>query len=288
MVQQIYRWLTNHTFFNFLIATLYYISVVLPHNTFGEWIAQGLDRPLGRDYYNLLILGLGLLSFLGYFIIFRKGQQDKASINNEYSAKREWLFLLLTIFLIGISVNTIVVINIEIIHLVQYCILALLLFPLCQHFTATLFWVITLGAIDELYQYQVLNPTYHYYDFNDIVLDLLGGALGLHLVAAYPLKINFQKATIAKNTIKWSFGVIATLFLLGYWLDYITILPKIGQPQAPFQLVRKYHPEFWRTIHPNVTYHIIQPLEGICLIIGLFWSYSYLMVKSENRGKVFR
>ena len=71
-------------------------------------------------------------------------------------------------------------VNSEAIHFVQYGILALLLIPLVRRCGETIVLVTLLGILDEAYQYWVLHGDWGvYYDFNDVVLNLLGAAMGV-------------------------------------------------------------------------------------------------------------
>lgn len=288
LVNRIYSWLSQRPILNLVLVISYYFAVVLPHNSFGAWIAKNLDEPFGRDQYNLIVLSCGLISLLGYLFVFWKGLNNASHKVNSLSnhKKKIWLYLLLTVFLIVLSFNTILVVNVEIIHLVQYAILSILLFPLFQHYSVTLFCIIILGGLDELYQYQILSPTYNYYDFNDVILDTLGGALGLILTRAQGFIID-EKVSQRAATKIWWIGIGLLIFIIGgFSSGYFVVYPLESGEEAVFQLIRKYDPSFWRTVHPKVTYHVVQPLEGILLITILFWIYSYLNIKKE-KNQVF-
>ena len=123
--------------------------MVLPHGTFGAWIAKTLDQPLGRDTYNLVIMGMGITGFIVYLYLIWKGTKSKT-----YS-KAIWMYLALTLALIVLCINLLMVVNVEMIHFVQYAIFAFLIFPLTQNYQLTLFYATIFGAIDEAYQYLV-------------------------------------------------------------------------------------------------------------------------------------
>jgi len=164
-VQRYINYLSQGPALNICLVITYYLLVVLPHEVIGVWIAQTLDQPFGRDTYNLIILALGISGFLGYVFLVWNGTRFRKD-----KGKKTWLYLLATLTLIVLSLNTILVVNIEIIHFVQYAFLALLVFPLFHSYQETLFWSTVLGAIDEGYQYLVLAPhRTDYYDFNEFV-----------------------------------------------------------------------------------------------------------------------
>ena len=280
MLYYIYNLLKFHPLINIAIAATYYLLVVIPHNSFGEWIAYTLDEPLGRKQYNLIILIIGIITLVIYVYLFWNGIRMKKIAGGTYSKKDRtflWLSLLLAIVLIVFSFFTIIIINIEIIHLVQYALLAILLFPILQNCTATLFWIIIFGVLDEAYQYKILNPEkYDYYDFNDVILDLLGGILGVLLILANKPVINELKYKRARKHMMYSALILVILLGFAFLTGIVVVYPMEGIPEAPFQLIREYDPSFWRVVPPNVQYHVVRPLEGIFIILLLFIFYSRL------------
>ena len=55
MIQSFYSYLTKNRWLNITVALVYYIIVVTTHKQVGRFVAQNLDRPLGRDNYNLAV-----------------------------------------------------------------------------------------------------------------------------------------------------------------------------------------------------------------------------------------
>lgn len=179
------------------------------------------------------------------------------------------------------------VINVEMIHFVQYAIMAILLFPLFFDFGESLFFATILGAIDEAYQYWVLAPNRtEYYDFNDVVINLLGAALGLIILFAVGWKSKKKLVTKWYKTLvsKVVFGLFALLFLL-YIFGLLSIYPYIEDPQAPLLLIKKIQPEFWTIVHPDVKFHVLRPWSGVAISILLYQFYKR-MGAGENEYAV--
>lgn len=274
------EYLYRHKIFNFLLVLAYFLIVVLPHKEVGIWIASALDKPLGRQQYNNLILALGTIGMCGYLYSVWKGSQHlKSEVKNTL-----FTYLLFTIILIVISINILMVINIEIVHLVQYAILFILLFPFFYNYTATLFWATFLGAVDEAYQYLILMPNYEYYDFNDIIIDLLGAALGLIIVATY---IGKEQDKVSNKIRKPNFFrknasvILGTIFIIilsaiAYFQGYLVIDSVKGEEHALFPLVRKEQIGFWKELRFGIKYHVIRPLEGIITIVILLRIYAIM------------
>lgn len=284
------HFLNRNGLLNIILVVTYFLLVVLPHNAFGGWLMTTF-KPLGRDTFNLIIISIGGLGLMAYFGMIWNGirksrQREKEQLLS--NRNRVIGFLIFTILLVLLVVNTLLVINTEIAHFIQYAILAILLFPLYWDYTATLFWAVMMGFWDEAYQYWVLNPQYNYFDFNDVILDLLGATLGLLLIAAYDVtnvKRKGQKQSFFKRlsnyfkrqpTVLW--GLIAFILfpIIAYGLDWLVVFPQEGGVEAPIQLIRNYNPAFWQTVPKGFTFHVVKPLEGVLILTGLFIIYTGL------------
>jgi len=264
----IYDWLKTHKIANVFLAIIYYLLVVLPHEEVGIWVAQTLDQPYGRDTYNLIILVLGSLGLFGYLWTLWSGVKQLKE-----GKRKVWFAFLMTLFFIILSFNTLLVVNVEIIHFVQYAILAILLFPLFHNYQDTLFYAMVLGAIDEGYQYFVLAPLRtDYFDFNDVIIDLIGAALGLLLLWASGIKDKITNKSWLQSPTFIGFSILILAVIISYSTGLLAIFPAKGEEQAPILLVRKIQKSFWTIIHPNVKFHVITPLEGV-LILGCLFNF---------------
>jgi len=262
------HYLSQRPVLNVCLVITYYLLVVLPHEVIGIWIAETLDKPFGRDTYNLIILALGVTGCLGYLYFVWNGARHRPD-----KGKKTYLYLLATLALIVLSFNTILVVNVEIIHFIQYALLALLVFPLFSSYQETLFWSTVLGAIDEGYQYLVLAPERtNYYDFNDVLIDMVGATLGLILLSAYGVN-KAKLLTFYQRSSFRGFVVITLLVLVALGMGWMTIYPSVDGSMAYFPLIKKVSTEFWTIIHPNVNFHVVRPLEWLILTILLWFLY---------------
>ncbi len=271
MVGSLYNWLKDNRKINVFLAIIYYLLVVLPHEEVGIWINETLNEPYGIDIYNLIVLWLGGIILLGYIFPLWK---DIKQI--EEGKGQVLIAFLITFLLIIVAFNTLLVVNIEIIHFVQYAILAILLFPLFNNYQDTLFYAIIFATIDEGYQYFVLAPfRTDYFDFNDIIIDLIGAALGLFLFWINAIKDRvtshkwFQTPTAIGGFILILIGTIAFL------TNILAIYPAESEPQAPLLLIRKIQENFWTISAPNIKFHVVRPFEGLLILGGLFYFYSH-------------
>lgn len=266
-IHQYIQFLSTRPILNFVLLLIYYLLVVLPHEEVGKWIAKTLDQPFGRDTYNLIVLSIGIIGFIGYFYVIWNGTK----IIKE-GAKKLWTKLFVTLLLIIACINILMVVNVEIIHFVQYAVFALLAFPLFHTYRETLFWATVAGAIDEVYQYLILAPQRtDYYDFNDVLIDMIGAVLGLLILVAHgiPNKPSYQHY-YQSSFFKGLWAIIG-LSGLAFFTGYLALYPA-ADGSTLFPLIKKAHTGFWIIIHPTVQFHVVRPLEW-GLLTGLLWVY---------------
>ncbi len=275
-----------------LVSLTYYLLVVLTHDIVGKFIVQTF-KINDRAAYNALFLQFALMGGAFYLLIFFGGlyRNRKASKGADGNAKalvthdripllRLVGYLILTMVLIALWMRYLVVVNSELIHLPQYALLAILIFPLIQHYRLTFLVLTILGAIDEGYQYFVLGyDRMDYYDFNDVVLNQLGGALGLLMLAAWDvLQLRrFERQPWLRNPLTLTIFSLAGLLLLTWFFNGFDVFPTPeGGSPSPYLLVQEPAVGFWSRVPPNVVFHILRPLEGSLLLAGLVFLYRWL------------
>lgn len=268
---------------NFLLALLYFVLVVAPHKRFGTFLNKtivgglGIDNNTaeGRQEYNLYAISIAvilLVTLLYFFIRNSRKLPDR---------KKIWGFMMLNVIMAILIVESLFVVDIEFIHFPQYAFFALLTFHLIGNYRSTLVWATLAGMVDEAYQYFYLAPkdTSHY-DFNDVLTNLVGAVFGLLFLRSMNIKersvFNLRKATF------W-FGIIAIFVLVCtfHMTDVLSIYPSDAHD---YHILRKMPTAFWTKIHPNVTYHIVRPIEGILMTIGLWFLYSMIAPKQPIDG----
>ena len=263
-------WLHRRRLANILLLVSYFLLVVLPHEQVGL-LTVDIFGHLPRDTYNLIILIAGIIS-LGIFLVpFIK----RLIVHPE--RKKIGFYLIATVGFIALTLNTLFVVNIEIVHFFQYAGMVLLVFPLTLRFGETLFWATLLGALDEAYQYFYLAPERtDYYDFNDVITNLLGAALMLVYLRTYDFGQPRVSAKKWFNTAPFYVTIaLGTLIIALYQGGILGIYPAEEALQRPFLLVRVIPPGFWSVIPPEIVYHVVQPLEGTIITVLLLVFYSW-------------
>jgi len=261
----------RHPWINAGCAAGYFILVVLPHLQVGLFF-QWLFSHFTRSQYQLGVLSGFVLLFLVLCLVLLRGMIVSRRVAPVL------VYLGITFVLTAVSFKLLVIHNIELIHLPQYTLLAVLIFPLARRFGDTVFWTTLLGAVDEAYQYFILAPERTMqYDFNDIILNLLGAAFGVILlfacgVSPEPCK---KRALYANPVLLTLLGLAAGIVIM-FQTGLLTLYPpQDGQPVLGV-IVKELPKGFWSHIsHLNAHYHIVLPLEGLILtglLLALYYS----------------
>jgi len=256
------RWHTGINLMLVLLAGSYFIWTVVNHQRVGSLLANtfNINDP---ESYNRVFLQFGLLFLLAYLA---------ATIpffvrSNRYAALA---YLVVTLALVAACVPWLIVVNSEMIHFAQYALLGVLLFPLVRSYWLTVLLGTLLGILDEGMQYWVWTPDMHYFDFNDVLFNLLGTVLGVLLIGAWigrsvPARPRWLTGWVIVSSIVF----LVTIAWLTQWLD---IYPDPEHP-APVQLIREPESEFWTVLPPHRRFHVLRPGPGVLLILTILALY---------------
>jgi len=239
--------------------------VILPHEEVGLFIMSFLEkRPRAEMTQIVLGMGIGLISLLSipFWIRVPKHPQRNAIL----------LFLGIAILFVILTYKYLFILPTETAHFPQYAMMAILLFPLTWRIDETLIWATIIGAIDEGYQYYILSPERtNYFDFNDVLTDLLGAALGLIFLWAFLRNEIKQPRPLIRSSAWKALGVFTVLIVLLYFFGGNTIASIIREPET----------EFWTTLRNGVRFHVLRPFPGLAIILALL-AGSRLMGKPLN------
>ena len=260
-------------------AGLYFAAVVLGHEEVSK-IFDWMREKLSFKVYNNLLLEVSILITLIFAVLtiirIRNGEHKHLQI-------ALWLF---TAALVVVSYKTLIVFNAENTHYLQYALLTLPVFALTTRYGETVFWVTFLGALDEAYQYFVLYPDRKefYFDFNDIVLNLVGAGIGVAFiytlldVKANPFTFN---SPLGRKWYRSPAFLVTAIISFGIFTLYVTgLLRFYPSPEASGALIVlsriPAQAKFW--IEPKVgnTFHILSPLEGVVSAAVIMACYSFL------------
>lgn len=266
------RWLARRPLIGWTLAGAFVALNILTHDAVqavAAWAGTVLTIERLSRYVTIggLLLGAALVALGRQRLRVHRGARLLAAYG------------LATLVLMLVSYNTLFMINTEAIHFPQYALLGMLLFPLVGRFAETITWVTLFGAFDEAWQYWVLNDGlgFVYFDFNDIVLNLLGGAFGFLLALVLlgdAVEENDEGYGWRDFVRSPAFRATAAFVLAGaaLWLaGWLTLFP---DPAAWIVLARSGpRATFWETSYWGKTTHVLLPLEGLLLIAVLLGLY---------------
>jgi hypothetical protein len=171
--------------------------------------------------------------------------------------------------------------NTELVHFPQYLPEGMALLALTLSPADALAWVTFFGGLDECFQYWHLmagRPVG--YDFNDIYMDLAGGAAGIVLAMAFlycePARLTTWKQILNRRGVR----LILALAAAGIPLWWSGAMRLYSNPAAHywFALSRDKPPQYWyvNPLFGPHKFHELSPVEGPVLILATLALYAQL------------
>lgn len=259
--------LKRNTWVNILLILSYFVAVVLPHKLFGAFLIDVVFKDIPMPLYNRYILIGGTVILLLFSFIYFKN-----ALKSNYRNRLIFYFIA-NVALVAVIMNVLFVLNTEVAHFPQYAIMAILLFPLIGHYHQTLILSVLMGIIDESYQYFYLAPLdTSYYDFNDVVTNLAGAVFGLLFIWSLGVQ-EFKTYRFWKSPGTIGGLLLAIVLFILHWQNILSIYPNAN---IKYHLLRTWPTGFWSHINPNITFHIMRPIEGTVITLLLIRFYYYL------------
>lgn len=194
--------------------------------------------------------------------------------------------------------------SIENIHFVQYAIITLLLIwglerrhlDTSHLIPRVLFWITFAGIVDELMQYFWITASYSkYIDFNDFLLNLMGGIAGILIYTGYKT-LPVSTFSIKKTLSSWEFRAFAVfLLLIGvfYHLGRIKFSAPHSIAAGSFDRTSNHMTVFferapnilgnWQNAFNGGEYYVLSPLEGILLLLLTGIAFSIFTARTQFR-----
>jgi len=258
-----FGWLEAHRVVNLLLVLAYVAFILFGHDTFVQ-ISIAVMNALTLPVYNVVVgaitvsVGLAFVGFLFFFL--RKKSPERP---------RQVFYLSAILLMLVLHHFLLFEMNIEVIHAALYAGLALVLFPLTRRPGATIILALPVMMLDEWHQYIILYPEHvHYFDFNDILMDMLGCALllcGLWIMGVgmrppqRPFFLRLEVLVLSGIVLG---SVIANVMCV------VALFPETSCDNTLFVVNALPDPmEFWRT-HPFTgrTYHALPPVSGMAMV----------------------
>lgn len=245
---------------NVFLLVVYFGCVAHFHVEVGGFI-NGLFSNVSRTGYNNFVISVALIS-LGTLIYVILSDRKKI-------LERDSLVTIALLNLVSIiyCFCILFVINIEAIHFVQYALFAFLCLPIVKSNSRVILIATIAGAMDELWQYLVLDTRAMYFDFNDVLLDTIGAGLGLVLMKMFGV-VSGSSPTLWYRRIEVISSVIIFIVLVGMWIGgSFSIQPTSEGALSFFTLFKEVPEGFWMVpAGPYARFHILRPIPGLILI----------------------
>jgi hypothetical protein len=271
-MEKILQWLNKNILINFLIALAFFLVVVVFHDEV-TILAINLRNILTLKGYNLFFTLFSIL----FFVAWIGWLAHKTKRTKEYRAM-VW-FMAPTMLLITLSFIFLQTFAIEAVHFFQYAILALLLFPLARSYGAAVFCATILGMIDELHQYIVLTPGFKYFDFNDILLNLLGaGMAAVSIRMTTGIRYSRRQSVRSVLGVATFLGTMMLFFGILYLAGYIRWNPDPAAHAPEWFTINRSAPSAgsWASGYKDNMIHVLNQWEGGILSLCLF-AYYFLL-----------
>jgi hypothetical protein len=263
----------------------YAATVTFPHENV-QYVVNEIASFLTRQHLGmtgqavLYKISAGVILFLGAlltWILYRrlKGQQERRTLA---------VFWILTIGLIWCTWRFGTANNVELVHYPQYVPEGMALLALTLSPVEALAWVALFGGLDECFQYwDLMGPKKVPYDFNDIYMDLLGGAAGVLLAMVFLRCDSRGESPSYWRRLLLRPGVVVILGIvvagIALWAGGWMLLYDDGtNPNHWFALSRVRMPTFWFQVVANGPnkYHTLSPIEGPILILSTIALFAIL------------
>ncbi|MCX6135457.1 MAG: VanZ family protein [Ignavibacteriales bacterium] len=260
-----------------LLPFVYFLGVSFPHHYVSDLLEKYLLIPFGMDAVQAgancaTVVPLSVLVLVVGRIVYVQRARSK-----------QFLFAcVVALALIWIADRDLLVNNIERIHYVQYALLVTLLaFSLRDEVLIFLLSCFA-GFIDELQQF-VLKPSHtNYFDFNDIVFNILGAMLGIFIVQSL-FSRGERSPTAYDRKVRLAFaGTVAALafaVILAASTGRITPYADVSRPERQvfasvngkmsFILSFEKSESFWTVADNKKEFHTLNPYEGLLAVATL-------------------
>lgn len=250
------------------LALVWFLGTTLFHESFSNNVYVPLREwtgPLLMEYLTAAGITSAMLWLmrLGRLYVARK----------EPLVRLRWTILLLAVA----GVMTLMVTNMEIVHYLQYFVLAALL-RLAGVSEPTAYLAALLGSLlDESRQY-LLHPRFTgYLDWNDLLLNNIGAALGLLLTRNVSARTPRTDRLLRRGTLAAA-GLLGLLFATGLLISRIVFYATLPPGAAPtafpladgrqvlaLSLKGELQPTFWTQGPLEQRFHVLGVGEGLLL-----------------------
>ena len=263
LLNRLLLFLQKNRWLNLVLVLAYIVFILHGHDTFVQLSVVVMNK-LSLPIYNQRVMQL--MMTVGVFFLLN-------TLYTLWQNPTQWrtklAFLLFCFAALAVHVAMLFEMNIEIIHVAEYVVLVLLLFPFSRSIGTSLVYALPIMIADELNQYLVLYPNYNkYFELSDIVLDLLGAGTFMLLLHIGGLSRQKDNRPWLKKPAMVLLLTIITSATLGLLTKLFVFTPDEVQAHTVFVFNRLEQPELFWQVHSftGAKYHVLLPYEGIALV----------------------
>lgn len=281
-------WLGRHRRITLALVVAYFVIITVGHDL-AQAAAFWAQDKLSRERWNALnrYVGIGCVIVLVVWCVrgLRRCRRPGVAV----------LIGTVTTVCAVVSFNTLLMVNVEMVHFPQYALLALMIFPLTRRYGETVLLATMLGAVDEGYQYLVLHGNWNiYFDLNDVTLNLLGAGFGVTLAylsaADWPTTANKgsrSREPILSVPALVTLAAVIVVGIAGFMAGYISVLPREGA----WLVLRRCGPagSFWIQTDWGKQYHVLEPLEAMCVwapLLAMYFLFDLARERKKDAGSL--
>jgi hypothetical protein len=278
IVSRLLRAIHSHRFWGWLALLAYAAAVTFPHENV-QWLMNEIAIRISHHKLYQWSAGIGVAEalLLTLIVVWRfRAQETRLPLA---------FFWILTLALIAFTRWAFTANDLELVHYPQYLPEGIALVALTLSPAEALSWIVIFGGLDEAYQYAVLSwfrPAP--YDFNDVFMDLLGGALGV-LIGMLFLRCTRRDPSAPPGPPFWKRpGIAAILGILitgiALWASgFMLLFEDKRDTRHWFSLSRFHAPTFWFQVPANGPdkYHTLSPIEGPILLLATIALYAFVV-----------
>lgn len=263
-------WLQSHRWANLLLVLLYFVFILAMHHPLvllSIWVEHNLTIGL----YNTVVATVFATLVVGMlYVVYRQAARHT---NNRALGL---FYIGCTLMLLFAHSRFMFDSNIEVIHALEFTLLAFLIFPITRRFGAAVLFTLPFMLLDEWYQYILLYPDWNdYLDLNDILTDTYGCGLTMAILMLCGVKGNQNVQPLYRRA---EFIALAALVLFTVLATYNCMIAPYASDVCSNTLLvineRATAEPFWR-LHPTHgnLFHVMKPAEGLVAITLLHLFY---------------
>jgi hypothetical protein len=255
---------------------VYAAAVTFPHQKVQDVVGALANAISHRRLYQLSAAIILILGVAFSAIVWRR-------IAGQPARRLLATFWIVTLALIWCTWRFGTANNVELVHYPQYVPEGMLLLALTFSPAESLAWIAVFGGLDECFQYWVLASGKRVpFDFNDVYMDLLGGAAGVVLAMAFVYCDRRSGRSWKQILLRPGVVAILGIVTMGIVLWLSGLMAIYAAPRSLgshwFTLSRVQMPAFWFIVPANGPnkYHTLSPIEGPLLILATIALYAIL------------